>query len=558
MADGASSASIEKVDNGGYMHNVKTPRSRTSLEELETQSGGSEYNTLHKGLQSRHIQLIALGGCIGTGLFVGTSWTLHNCGAAPLLLSFILISTIVYPIMCSLAEMICYLPQQGSVPELVSRYVDPSLGFATGWNYAYAYAILVAAELSAAASVVSYWENPVPMAAWITIFMVVVVGLNFTAVKYYGEAEFWFASIKLICILGLLIVSLVIFFGGAPTHDRIGFRYWKNPGPFAMSLAPGSTGRFLDVWRAVIKSAFAFILSPELIGIACVEAQDTRRNTEKASRRFIYRIIFFYVSCALMIGVIVSRTDPKLIEALEKGAPGAASSPFVQGIANAGIPVLDHVINVAILSSAWSAGNSFMYASTRMVLALAREGNAPKFLTKINRYGVPYNAVIVCTLVACLAYLNVKAASANVFQWLSNICTISGFIGWFAMGIAYIRFRRAIVFNNLQSRVPYQGPLQPYIAYYFTFMTVVVCLTNGFHVFIKGHWNIVDFVAAYVTLPIYLILYLGHKLWFRTRFYIPVQQIDVMTGLVEAEEESRMTPVRVPKNLWEKFLYWLL
>ncbi|AET41331.1 proline permease PUT4 Ecym_8035 [Eremothecium cymbalariae DBVPG len=555
-------ASVSKQEFNG-MKEVKSNEEtyRTSHSNLESQNSDvvSDYeHNLKKGLSNRHIQLIALGGCIGTGLFVGTSSTLTQCGPAPLFLSFIIISTMVYCIMCTLAEMVCYLPQQGSVPELVTRYVDPSLGFAAGWNYAYSYAMLVATELTAAAGIVRYWTDQVPQGVWITIFLIVVVVLNFSAVRFYGESEFWFASLKIICILALLVVSIVIFFGGAPNHDRVGFRYWRNPGAFGYHITGGNLGRFLDLWTAIIKSAFAFILSPELVGLACVEAKDTRRNIEKASRRFIYRIIFFYLSSSLMIGVIVAKNDHNLLLALEENRPGAASSPFVQGIANSGIPVLNHVINVAILTSAWSAGNSFFYASSRSILALSKQGDAPKIFSKINRFGVPYNAVFLCSLVACLAYLNVSSTSSKVFQWLSNICTISGFIGWFLIGVAYIRFRKAILFNRLLDRIPYRSPLQPFSAYFFTIVVAIITLTNGYVVFIKGRWDYKDFLTSYISLPIFLAFYLGHKTIYKTRFCIPVDQIDVITGLEEAEEEAKLSVVRVPKNAWEKFINWLL
>ncbi|AMD20102.1 HCL049Cp [Eremothecium sinecaudum] len=551
----------KNVDNGNEI--VQADEAYKAAYRLETNATStSEYSEqqceLKKGLSNRHVQLIAFGGCIGTGLFIGTGITLRESGPVPLVLSFVIISTFVYPIMCSLAEMICFLPQQGAVADLVARYVDPSLSFATGWNYAYANAMIVPAEMTAAASIVRYWTDAVPVAVWMAIFLVLIVALNFTAVQYYGESEFWFSSIKIICIFVLLIVSVVIFFGGAPTHDRIGFRYWKNPGPFGHYIAEGATGRLADVWTALVRSTFSFILSPELIGLACVEAKDTRRNIEKASKRFAYRIIFFYVSSALMISVILASNDPKLVAALDSNAPGAASSPFVQGIANAGIPIMDHVVNVAVLTAAWSAGNSFLYASSRLVLAQSKQGNAPKFLGKINRFGTPYNAVAVCSVFGALSFLNVSNSTGRVFTWLTNVSTISGFIGWAMIGISYIRFRKAVHYNNLQSRLPYRSPLQPYSAYYAVIAVSIITITNGYRVFLKGQWNTSNFIAAYINLPIFFGLYLGHKLYYKTRWYIPLEQIDVITGLEEAEQESSMSNFVPPKTLWQKFIYWLL
>ena len=258
------------------------------------------------------------------------------------------------------------------------------------------------------------------------------------AVAWFGEAEFWFASIKLIAITGLIIVGVVIFFGGAPDHDRLGFRYWKDPGAFNPYMTSGNTGRFLAFWHAMIKAAFAYILSPELITAAAGECEAPRRNIPKATRRFVYRLVAFYVFGALVIGVIVPYNNNRLLSAINSGSAGAAASPFVVGIQNAGIPVLNHIINAVILTSAWSAGNSFLYAGSRVLYGLACTGQAPKIFGKCNRFGVPYNAVLGSFAVGCLGYLNVSSTGATVFNWLSNISTVSGFIAWIVVLYTYL------------------------------------------------------------------------------------------------------------------------
>ena len=179
--------------------------------------------------------------------------------------------------------MFCYLPLKGaSIPYFVSRFVEPSLAFADGWNYWYAYAILIAAEATAGAIVLQYWTTAVPVGVWIAIILIVILLLNIIAVGFFGEAEFWFASIKLITIIGLIIVSIVIFFGGGPAEDRLGFRYWKDEkgwGAFNPYLVSGSTGNFLAYWTAFVKAGFAFITSPELIALASGETMAPRRNS---------------------------------------------------------------------------------------------------------------------------------------------------------------------------------------------------------------------------------------------------------------------------------------
>lgn len=518
---------------------------------------------LQAGLTARHIQLIALGGAVGTGLFVGTSGTLNTCGPAGLFVSYCIISLVLYPIMSAFGEMVCFYPGDGkdaagSMSYIVGRYVDPSLSFAVGWNYYYCFAILVATECTAASGVVQYWTEAVPVGAWITIFILVIFGLNMCAVKYYGESEFWFANLKIICIIGLIILCFILFWGGGPHHDRLGFRYWKHPGAFAHHITGGSFGSFLDIYTGIIKGAFAFILGPELICLTSSESQDQRKNIEKASRRFVWRLIFFYVLSALAISVTVAYNDPTLKDALSQSKPGAGSSPFVIGIQNAGIHVLPHIINACILISAWSAGNAFMFAASRSLLTLARNGQAPRVFARVNRFGVPYVGVTLTFLISCLAYLNVSSSSSNVFTWLSNISTISGFIGWICGLVAYLRYRAAITYNDMWNRVPFKTWGQPWMAIWSLLIVSIITLTNGYETLIPRYWKASDFVAAYITLPIFLVLWFGHKLWSRSwkHWWYPVQEIDITSGIQEMEEKTQILDEEriLPQTWWAKIL----
>ena len=527
--------------------------------ELESQPSiiAEEEDDLHRGLKARHIQLMALGGAIGTGLFVGSGAALAKCGPAGLLTGYLILSTVIYFVMNALGEMVCYIPQQGgAISDLAKKYVSPSLGFATGWIYYYTFVILICSEVTAAALVIEYWTKKVHIAVWIIIFVAVIIGLNFLAVKYYGESEFWFASLKIICIVGLIILGVVIFFGGAPNqHGVLGFHYWKTPGAFAYHLLPGNTGRFLDCWTAVIKSGFAFIVSPELVAIASAETQRPRRNINKAARRFVYRLMFFYILGTLVIGIMVPYNNPDLMS----GTGNASASPFVIGIQLVGIHVLNHIINAVILSSAWSSGNSFFYAASRFLKSMADVGDAPKIFRRTNKYGVPYIACGLTAALSMISFLNVSSSGANVFAWFSNLCTISGFIGWVIIGVCYLRWRKAVFYNGLWDRVPFKTPLQPYGTYYFMFVITLVCITNGYAVFFD--FNGPDFVAAYLTLPVFFLLYFGHKLFTRDWSWgHPVDEIDVITGLDEAEQieadfEAKTIP---PTTVWGKFIDWLL
>ena len=239
----------------------------------------------------------------------------------------------------------------------------------------------------------------------------------------------------------------MLFFGGGPNHDRLGFRYWRDPGAFNSYPKPGlgHAGKFLAFWTALIRSGFAFVLSPESITIAAGESEAPRRNIPRASKRFIYRLIVFYVMGTLVVSVIVASNDADLLQAVSSGTKNAGASPFVIGIKRAGIRGLDHVINTVIITSAWSAANSFLYAGSRSLHSLAMTGQAPKMLARCSN-GVPCIAVFATAAMGSLAYLSVSSGSATVFAWFLNLTTIGGYVAWVVMLMTYLV---SFLFSNL-------------------------------------------------------------------------------------------------------------
>lgn len=462
---------------------------------------------------------------------------------------------LVWIVMNCIAEMTTYLPMKGiTIPYFTDRYVDRSLAFALGWNYWYAYTFLVAAEVSAGAILLEYWDTPVPTAVWITIILAVCLLLNIIAVEIFGEAEFWFASIKLITIIGLIIVGIVIMAGGAPEGGAVGFKYWKDPGAWQEYVGRGSTGRFTAFWTAVVRAGFSFITSPELIGTAAGESVAPRRNIPKAAGRFLVRLAIFYGVSSLIVGALVPSNDPRLLSP----ESNANASPWVIGIQRAGIKGLNHVINAAILTSAWSAGNAFLYSGSRILYSMAAIGQAPSIFTRTSHRGVPYAAILGTWGVALLSYLNVSENGARVFGWFMNLSTISGFIGWIVVMVTYLRFRSALSFQGLLHTLPYKTIAQPYATYFVLFLVSALTLTNGFQVFAKGRWNVEDFLAAYITIPFFLVLYMGHKLRCRGPVVKPVSEIDVITGKKEMDEFCEMDHiVPEPKNIVQRIWFWL-
>lgn len=455
-------------------------------------------------------------------------------------------------VVTAITEVAAYLPVHGaSMSYYGYRYVSRSFGFALGYLYWYALGILVPYEITAAGLVINYWPNDVNIAVWITIMMVVIVALNFLPVRFYGETEFWFAGTKVIMMIGLLMLSFILFWGGGPSRDRLGFRYWKHPGAaFTWGHLTGNTGLFVSFWHTFISCVFPFTFAPELIVVTGGEMENPRRNLPIASRRYFYRLVFFYIFSVLAIGVICPANDPRLTD----GGAGAGSSPFVVAIANAGIPVLPHIINAVILISAWSSGNSFLYISSRSLYTLSLQGSAPRFCSICNRWGVPYVAVGISSLFAGLAYLNVASSGSVVFNWFVNLTNTWGMISWVCCSIVYLRFRKACKAQGVET--PYQHWLQPWGSYISIFMFTLACLTNGFTVFFPYKWSASSFLTDYIGIPIFFVMYFGHRIWFwKDKWAIGAEEVDMTTGLQEVIDAERPMKERVG---WTKYLWALI
>ncbi|KAF9875762.1 amino acid permease [Colletotrichum karsti] len=471
---------------------LKTPNdnSASQPEKREDEPGDAESiqdgaqeqertEATHRGFKPRHSQMIAIGGAIGTSLFLGTAQVLRVGGPAFLLVSYGVLSILVYGIVTGIAEVATYLPVPGGTMSYYgNKYVSRSLGFAMGYLYWYSLGILVPYELVASTLLIGYWNSPVNPAIWITVILVIIVLLNLLPVRFFGEAEFWSAGMKVILILGLIFLSIVLFFGGGPNHDRLGFRYWKDPGPVNTYIEEGDAGRFIALLQSFILASFAFVLCPEQLIVTAGEMQSPRLNLPRAARRYIWRLIILFMPTIIGIGVVCPSNDPRL------SVSGTASSPFVIAIRNAGIPVLDSIVNALILLSACTAGNAFLYSTSRNLYSLAIAGNAPAVFKRCNNYGLPYFAVAASAAFSPLAYLSLSNTSLTVFNWLINITNSAGFISWICCGVIYFRYQKAIQFHGIES--PYRSRVQPWGMWAGTIGAVFLMLINGFQMFLPG------------------------------------------------------------------------
>ncbi|KAF2149576.1 amino acid permease [Myriangium duriaei CBS 260.36] len=504
-------------------------------------------HSLHRGLQARHISMIAIGGAIGTGLIIGTGSALANAGPGSIFIAYLLVGFIVFLTMAALGEMAAWNPMPSGFTGYASRYCSPSLGFALGWTYLGKYLIIVPNQLTAAALVISYWvpRDTLNPGVFIAIFLILIVAINMFGIKFFGEFEFWLSSFKVITILGLILLSLILALGGGPNHDRTGFRYWKDPGAFRPRYLEGSAGQFLGFCSTLVTAVFAY-LGTELVGVTVAEAQNPRRTVPRAIKLTFYRILVFYVLSVFLVGMLVPWNSSKLATA-NKAATGANASPFVVAIKISGIRYLDHIINACILVFVFSAANSDLYISSRTLYSLACDGSAPRIFSRTNKHGTPYMALAVGAVFALIAFLNVAESSQVVFGYFVNLVSILGLLAWISILVTHIYFvraRRAQGISN--SQMPFVAPLGLAGSFGALALCILIAFIKNYTVFIHNHakggygdFDYKNFITGYLGIPLYLILIFGHKFWYKTRAPKP-HETDLYGGkdIVDREEEA--------------------
>lgn len=320
---------------------------------------------------------------------------------------------------------------------------------------------------------------------------------------------------KVLCFFGLVIVAIVITSGGGPKGEAIGFHYWHDPGAWTeYSGIRGSTGNFLGVLSALVNASFSFI-GVETVVISAAESRNPHRDIPNAAKRVTFRIGTFYVLGALLISLIVDPRNDDLVS----GAGNANSSPWVIAIEQAGISILPSIVNACILISAWSAGNSYCWVGSRMILAMTTDRQLPQFFGRTWSNGVPYVAVVAAWLFGPLAYLSLGSGGpSQAFAWLQNLSTVAGLIAWATLCFCYIRFHAALQAQGVsRDTFPWKAPLQPYAAWVGFIGATIITFVSGFSVFLKGNWSASTFVASYVGIPIFVVPIVIWKLVYKTK-----------------------------------------
>ncbi|POR51151.1 lysine:proton symporter (AAT family) [Paraburkholderia eburnea] len=500
-----------------------------------TSRSGDEPPSLHRSLKARHLTMIAIGGSIGTGLFVASGASISQAGPGGALAAYLVIGLMVYFLMTSLGEMAAFMPVSGSFATYGAKFVDEGFGFALGWNYWYNWAVTIAVELVASQLVMGYWFPHVPGVWWSAGFLAIMFLLNALSVRGFGEAEYWFSLIKVVTVVAFIGVGLFMIVGvmkgGA---DHVWGTFTSEGGPFVGGL-PALLG-------VTMIAGFSF-QGTELIGVAAGESENPGKTIPRAVRQVFWRILLFYVLAIIVIGLLIPHTDPNL---LKSDVTDIGVSPFTLVFRRAGLALSAGVMNAVILTAVLSAGNSGMYASTRMLYNLAVEGRAPRIFAKLSSSGVPRNALYATTAVGALCFLSSMYGDKTVYMWLLNTSGMTGFIAWLGIAVSHYRFRKGFVAQGLSfAQLPYRSkwfPIGPIFAFV---VCLVIMLGQDYQAFTSNKIDWASVLATYIGIPLFALMWLGYRIVKGSRFIrYDEMEISPLTGqtgaraLAEAKSEA--------------------
>uniref|UniRef100_A0A0W0FBA3 Putative amino-acid permease inda1 n=1 Tax=Moniliophthora roreri TaxID=221103 RepID=A0A0W0FBA3_MONRR len=497
-----------------------------NLSEAELARIKADAPMLQQKMKPRHLAMIAVGGSIGTGLFVGSGGALNKGGPAGVLIAWSLIGFMLINVTQALGEMAIVFPVSGGFYTLAHRFLDPGFAFAMGWNYVLQWLVTVPLEITVAAKTVRYWTDAVPIAAWITIFWFALMVICLFGTLGFAEEEFWSSCLKLLVVVMFIFIGIICVCGGGPSSGEyshyIGGLHWQDPGAFANG--------FKGVCAVFVTAAFSFS-GTEIIGLAASETPNPRATMPGAVKGTFWRITVIYMSSLTIIGLLIPYTEPRLM-----GGGGADASPFVIALDRAHIPGLNHLVNATICISVLSIGLSSIYAGSRTLTALGETGYAPRIFAYVDKSSRPLASVILFLATAPIAYINVASSGDEVFDWLLAISALSTVITWLSVCVCHIRFRRAWKAQGHSiEELPFQAMGGVYGSWFGVILMILVLISQ----FYVAVWpldsdvtpmeRVQSFFKAYMAMPIIICFWIIGYGWKRTR---PrrAYEIDLDTG----------------------------
>ncbi|KAL9639351.1 MAG: hypothetical protein Q9164_000965 [Protoblastenia rupestris] len=511
---------------------------------------------LARDLKGRHMQMIAIGGSVGAGLFVGSGGAFYKGGPASVLIGFLIVGAMLLFTVQAMGELAVLYPVNGAFFTYTCRFVDESWGFAMGWDYAIGWLTVLPFEIVAASITIEFWRDDIHIGVWVAVFLSLLAAVQIFGVRGYGEVEFFLSLVKILAVCGFIIFGIIVNAGGVPTDNRgyIGGQYWRDPGAFKNGFKGFSS--------VFVTAAFAFG-GTELVGLAAAEAANPRKTLPTATRQVFWRIAFFYIVSLLIVGLILPSDDDGLL-----GSSGAntKASPFVLAIQKANVSVLPSIFNAVITMAVLSVANSCTFASTRTMQALGTRGMGPKFLVYCDKKGRPLYCIFIQIAFGLLAFIGAAEEGSTVFTWLLSLSGLSYFFVWGSICLSHIRFRHGWkVQGHTLDELPYRaqfGVIGSYIG--FTLNCLALIATFYVSLFPIGSPPDAEaFFQSYLAAPVVITLYTIWKI--RTRgkggLFVRAHQMDLLTGmrqfdldnLEDAAPPRKKSVANVPRSILRAF-----
>lgn len=446
-------------------------------------------------LESRHVSMIAIGGSIGTGIFLASGYAIYVAGPGGALFAYCLMALIVYFLMTSLGELSAYKPSSGSFCDYTTIYVGKSFGFAMGYNYWLNWAITIAAEISAASLIMSYWFPQVnPVWFSLTIFIAILFA-NILSVKIYGEVEYWLSFLKVSVIIVFIILGVFAIFN----EPSFGTNRWT------IGDAPFHKG-WLGFITVFLFAGFSF-QGTELVGVASGETKNPEVSIPKAIRMVFWRLTLFYVLSMGVISLLISYTDPRLAYQND-----VSMSPYTLIFSTYLSKYAGHIINFIILVALVSAANASMYSSTRILWYLSHSGQTFGLFKYVNKKGVPVTALFATAAIGSLIFISSFIGNGVFFNYIVQVSSLSGFLAWFGIAFSHYMFRKKYLSSlGGESILKYKAKFYPY-AQIISMFTILFIIVAQFITF-DANYHLLDFIAVYSAIIIFILTYTGHKIY---------------------------------------------
>ena len=446
---------------------------------------------LIRNLQARHLNMIALGSCLGTGIFLASGYAIHVAGPGGALLAYSLISLMVFFLITSLGELATYRPTSGSFCEYSSLYVHKSFGFGMSYNYWFNWAVTIPTEIGAAALVMQYWYPDVSIFTFGMIFFGLIFVSNFFSIRLFGEAEYWMSFIK----IGAIIVFIVLALFLVIKDPQAGIRN------FVVEDAPFHNGwaGFIAVFLA---AGFAFQGS-ELIGVSAGESRDPQKSIPRAVKNVFWRLLVFYILTTLLVGLLIPFNDPHMT------VRDVSTSPFTLVFNNyLSADIVATIMNIVVLTAIVSAANASFYAATRTLWYMGTIRQAPHFFSKTTKQGAPLYALFCTGVVAFLVLLLAMSDNQDFFNNLFTVSSLCGYIAWFGIALSHYCFRKRYLKDDL-SDLTYKSTFFPWAPIISMLFIAMIMLGQGFTI---EEFTVSEIIVKYGALIAFVLIIIGHKL----------------------------------------------